>query len=368
MDRRGWVLVGASLVVAAVVLVGAFGLVAPLGSGDAVDRAASRAAEGYGFDFAGWEASHLPNRLLGWAARGLGVGGDVSEGENGLEARIEREITAAAVDLGLETALPLFGGVRLVWPPVDVEIEAPLRVLAVSPRDRIRLVDSRLLRSELPRGEFGAIEAALESELPGYSAWVQTVGGVATYPSAMVEASTYERTLRLAGHEWVHQYLAFHPLGLAYFRGGSWRTVNETVAGIVGDEIGNRAAELFGAGGAEAAAAGPVDTALRRETDAILRELRIEVDALLATGRIGEAEALMESTRVELAAMGREFRRINQAFFAFRGGYGANPSSASPIGPSLARLRAESGSAAAFLALVRGWGDDSDIAALLEEE
>ena len=44
-------------------------------------------------------------------------------------------------------------------------------------------------------------------------------------------------TVGTAAHEWVHHYLAFYPLGASYFRSQDLRTLNETVADVVGDEV-----------------------------------------------------------------------------------------------------------------------------------
>ena len=95
----------------------------------------------------------------------------------------------------------------------------------------------------------------------------------------------------------------------------------------------------------------------------MLFELRRDVDALLADGRVADAEALMEATRVRLAGLGRDFRRINQAFFAANGVYGDTPASSSPIGPQLRALRGEADSLAAFVAIVREFESLRDLEA-----
>ena len=61
----------------------------------------------------------------------------------------------------------------------------------------------------------------------------------------------------------------------------------------------------------------------------------------------------MEAARLELAAAGVRYRRINQAFFAFRGGYATQPGATSPYGPLLEQLRARSTSLADFVAVIR---------------
>jgi hypothetical protein len=83
--------------------------------------------------------------------------------------------------------------------------------------------------------------------------------------------------------------------------------------------------------------------------NAVMRETRTEVDALLAAGRIDQAEAYMERQRQYLADNGYYIRKLNQAYFAFYGTYADSPTSVSPIGADLKTLRAESPSLKDFL-------------------
>ncbi len=343
------------------------------GADGGLNEAASAATEGYRFGFTAYELTHLPNRLLTEVA---GWFGEPEVDEAALltrwfstreeadrkmaERRLERRLSEAIAAQGLETPLPLFGAVRIVWPPVDMDIGATLRVLAISPRDEVRLARSVLLTADLRGEEFARVEQVVEAD-GEWSAWVTAIGGVALYPAPIVGTRDQARTLQIMAHEWTHHYLGFHPLGLAYGRGVEMRTINETVADIVGDELGAAAAAR------SAYREPPVDAAWLAEreerlsaTDPILRELRIEVEALLAAGRVAKAEQRMETVRLALIELGRPFRKINQAFLAFRGGYGARASSASPWGTRLAAQRAASGSLAEFVAAVRGIGSPGE--------
>jgi hypothetical protein len=81
------------------------------------------------------------------------------------------------------------------------------------------------------------------------------------------------------------------------------------------------------------------------------------VDALLAEGKVEEAEAYMEERRQVFWDEGYQIRKLNQAFFAFYGGYAAEPGGASggdPIGPMLREIRAASPSLRAFLDTMGG--------------
>ena len=326
------------------------------------------ATAGLRFNFLHYELNHFPNRLLQQAAALFGAepldetealarwfgGADQSDAVRvAAEWHLEQRLSEAAAALGLASPLPLFDGARLVWPPVDLDLSAPLRVLTVSRRDEVRLIATVLLHDGVPQAQFAEIEAMVEAQ-GDWSAYVTTVGGVSLYPAQVIEGRSYASTLRISAHEWTHHYLSFHPLGLRYGQGAEMRTLNETVADLVGNELG-------------AAALLPPDTFqppddsevvqrrqdLRSRTDPILRQLRLDVETLLAEGKVDEAEALMETTRLELIALGRPLRRINQAFLAFSGSYGANPASASQWGGRLRAERAQSASLAEFLERVR---------------
>jgi hypothetical protein len=89
----------------------------------------------------------------------------------------------------------------------------------------------------------------------------------------------------------------------------------------------------------------------------VLDATRRRVDALLAEGKVEEAEAFMEAQRRLLAENGYFYRRINQAFFAFYGGYqlpsGGGAGGDDPIGPSVAALRRHAPSLRAWLEQMR---------------
>ena len=42
-------------------------------------------------------------------------------------------------------------------------------------------------------------------------------------------------------HEWTHNYLFFRPLGFNYYASNDLRTINETVADLVGNELAEAA-------------------------------------------------------------------------------------------------------------------------------
>ncbi len=281
--------------------------------------------------------------------------------ENHVESIIEGRIAAVAGDAGLRRGVPLFADI--VWPPVDFELTAAQRVLAISPRNEIRLVGDDLLNTSLSSAE--AAELEREATAGGRVAVVLPTSGVAAYPSIVDEGQPYDEMVETAAHEWLHQYLYFYPLGRGYFDDGL-RAVNETVASIAAHDIATLVLARYPAPDLPPARA--PDAAQRREQVDVRAELvalRAMVEPLLAQGRIEEAEALMEATRLDLERRGVRIRRINQAYFAFRGLYATSGASGDDLGERLQALRASEGSVGAFLAAVRGVGSRAEIDALL---
>lgn len=289
----------------------------------------------------------LPNRE-GAAARAL---------ERPVEAAIEGRLDATLAELGVPVLLG-----RTVWPPVAIELTEPPRMLAVSPRSRIRLVRTLPLAAGQVTDAAG-LEEEIESVSSDQAAIVVPLGGISTYPAIVTAGSTYAGTVQVAAHEWVHHAFAFAPLGWRSLTSRESLAINETAADIVGAEVATRVLERFGD-----PTAAPRDTLegrppgaplaaveaqrVRGLRDAALRELRREVDALLESGQVEAAEARMEAARLELMAAGVPIRRLNQAFFAWYGTYAARGDSIDPLGVQLRQLRAAAGSLPAFLDVV----------------
>lgn len=281
--------------------------------------------------------------------------------ENRAERILESRVADALRSAGIVRALPLFGGQDLLWPPVDIELTQPPRLLVISPRDEIRLVRDILLDPNLSLAEIEAIERQVEAD-GRWSALVDAVGGVAAYPAIVRDSRSYESSINTIVHEWVHHYLFFFPLGRAFFRNDELRTINETVADIVAAEIDDLV--IAASPAVRPSGTGNVD---RAESDEILFQLRLDVDRLLAAGEVDQAERLMDEGRVELSALGRDLRRINQAYFAFHGVYATSAASSSPIGPLLQELRGAAPSLADFLAQIRDLTGQSELEALLAQ-
>ena len=335
------------------------------------------------FDLVRWELDTFPNRWLAVLAspfRDAALDEDEvlrayfalppedpgrAEYENEVERIIEGRITQVLSDLGLSARIDPPRG---VFPPVDVELAISPQVLVTSPRDVIERKDTDLLRPDIEAARALEIEADAEEADPDLAALVVPSGGVATYPAIVSDRSSYAGVLGTSAHEWVHHYLAFYPLGFNYYRSGDLRTINETVADIVGEEVAGIALERWGDPTAvPATAAAPADDVPPPppgptvDRNAVLRALRLEVDALLAEGRIEEAEARMDEVRDELEAAGYYLRKINQAYFAWYGTYAARPDAVDPLGGYLREVRARTGSPTAYLETIREWTSRADV-------
>jgi hypothetical protein len=291
-----------------------------------------------------------------------------------IEEVIEGRASAVLEDqLALEP--PLFSDLGLVFPPVDFELDASPRVLAVSPRERIELRDSYLLTPHLDAREIEEMEREAEAENSngsGDSALVIRTGGFSSYPSVVFQDASYESLIETVFHEWLHSYLIFFPLGASYFGSDEARTLNESVANIAGKELArlyfDRHGTLDEACGTAPATPMPTPSPLAPAFDftAEMRDLRRQVEAMLAEGRIEEAEALMNAKRDEFEAKGVFIRRLNQAYLAFHGFYADSPGSIDPIGPNLQTLLQRAGSAGEFVRVASGITSRAELDAVLE--
>ena len=202
------------------------------------------------------------------------------------------------------------------------------------------------------------IESQVERRLD-LSALIEGTGGFSSYPTMIIDFSSMEWVLNTIAHEWTHTYLIFYPLGQHYGDSGDLRTLNETTASIVGDEIGQKVLERFYPERAPAYD-WPRPLSLqpeRTKTDqfdfgSFMRDTRLQVDKLLAQGSIREAESYMEAQRKLLVANGYTIRRLNQAYFVYHGSYAVGSSATDPIGGKLRLLRREAGSVSEFVRIV----------------
>jgi hypothetical protein len=227
----------------------------------------------------------------------------------------------------------------------------------------------------LPVEDRVRIESEKESD-GETSALVVDIGAIAMYPAIVPPRTDYRSTLRTIAHEWVHHYLYWAPLGRSFYKSDKLSTLNETVANIAGNELGDimwsrypleEPPVLVSArpvSSKEQAASG--DTPVF-DFGGEMRKLRLEVDDMLAAGRVEQAEQVMEERRQLFVLNGYYIRRINQAYFAFHGTYADTPASSDPIGPKMLDLRDRSATLEQFLETVRELESEQDLDRALDE-
>ena len=243
-------------------------------------------------------------------------------------------------------------GLRITFPPVNFIMSKLPYLLVISPRDRIESLREIALRGNLTLEEIESIEA--EADALDVSSLVVALGGTgALYPTLVLDDASLRFTIDAAVEEWLHQYLALKPLGFRYIldllgisRDYEIATMNETLAGIVSAEIGALVLAKYYPDYADSSPP-PSDDGFDFNRE--MREIRIAVDAYLADGEIELAEKFMEEKQQYLLSMGYYIRKLNQAYFAFHGAYADEPTSVSPIGFELKRLRGQIESLKEFL-------------------
>ncbi|HUT67755.1 MAG TPA: hypothetical protein VMW86_04310 [Dehalococcoidales bacterium] len=283
-----------------------------------------------------------------------------------VEGLLETQIREAFTQQGIFNPLDTYLGLRIGFPPVNIYLAKPPHLLVVSPRDRIESIREVTLLPEMSVEDMASIEAEIDSL--GVSSLVVNLGGISTYPSYVMDTADARFILDTAGEEWLHQYMAFTPLGFRYVldltgirQDYDIATMNETVASMVSKEIGGIIYKQHYAPG-QADDAEPAAAESGFDFNKEMREIRQAVDDYLARGEIEQAEEFMEQKQQYLAENGYYIRKLNQAYFAFYGTYADSPTSISPIGAEMKELRSRSASLKDFLDTVAAMTNRQDLA------
>ena len=274
------------------------------------------------------------------------------------ESILQQLVSEALADNGLTAAgQPI--------PPVLYHATPLPVVLIISPRDMIQQDASISLVTGLTLDEIIALETAVERNM-NVSALVEPIGGMGAYPTMVKQTTNLPWYIEVIAHEWTHNFLTLRPLGMNYNTTSELRTMNETTANIVGKEISNAIIARYFPEYLPEPETEPIAEKESLEIPAEpeepeepvfdfraeMRETRVTVDAMLAEGKIEEAEAYMESRREVFWDNGYRIRRLNQAYFAFHGAYADEPGGAAgedPVGPAVRQLRAQSNSLSDFV-------------------
>ena len=276
-----------------------------------------------------------------------------------VEGIVEEELSRVLTQEGLTV------GWLGVFPPVDAVFGNPPNAMVLSPRDRIYSEDAFLLQAGLSDSVKEELESvALETE--DLSALVARTGGLAVYPSVVMDTRGLRNALEIVAHEWIHHWLFFRPLGRNLMRSEEMMTLNETAATIAGEELGDMVYTSLT--GEEVARTWLRTDPRMFDYTAEMRETRGRAEELLAQGDIEGAESYMEERRRMFVARGFDIRKINQAYFAFHGSYATGPGSVSPIGSQLQELRSRSGSIKEFLDTVAQFGSYEEYLEYLDQD
>ena len=267
------------------------------------------------------------------------------------EAVVQEQVSEVAASLGLT-----LGGQPV--PPVLFHSTPLPLALIISPRDKIRQVADISLLPDLSVDQQAALEERVDKAL-NVSSLVVPVGGVGLYPTMVQQTTNLNWLFEVVAHEWTHNFLTLRPLGISYMNSSQLRTMNETTASIAGKEIGQAVIERYypelvppepAPGDANAPVQQPAAPVF--DFNAEMRTTRVNVDKMLADGKIDQAEQYMDARRVFFWDNGYHIRKLNQAYFAFYGAYADQPGGAAgedPVGAAVRALRSESSDLATFL-------------------
>ena len=281
-----------------------------------------------------------------------------------VEKIIAGQIREVLAEQGIYNPLDNYIKWQTGFPPLIFRLEPPPHLLVVSPRDRIESLREIHLQQDLSMAAMESIEEQVDKL--GVSSLVVGLGGLGTYPTFIIDTASLQFTIETAAHEWLHNYLAFKPLGFLYLldltgisRNYEIATMNETVVSIVSKEIGTIVCQTYYPGYKNSYRQSAEEPEFDFNQE--MREIRQTVDTYLAQGEIDQAEKYMEEKRQYLASMGYYIRKLNQAYFAFHGTYADSPTSISPIGAELKQLREQSASLKDFLDTVAAMTSRQDL-------
>jgi len=273
------------------------------------------------------------------------------------EATLQSQISDAVADLGLT-----IGGEPI--PPVLYHTSPTPLALIVSERNVIQQIANVSVLPILTLDDQIQLEELIAKSLD-VSTLVVPIGGVGVYPTMVMETTDLRWTLDTIAHEWIHNYLTLRPLGINYSTTPELRTMNETTASLVGNEVGTYVLqkhypELIASPSSlglisfnqSSRPSNGLDDPPPFDFRAEMHETRVTADQLLAEGRVDEAESYMEQRRQVFWQNGYLLRKLNQAYFAFHGAYADVPGGAAgedPVGPAVRALREQSDSLEDFV-------------------
>jgi hypothetical protein len=261
-----------------------------------------------------------------------------------VESILEGQVATVLVEQG-------FGLGGQLLPPISMHFTQVPMLLITSPRDTIRF-DISINLNPMTVDDIVALETQID-EQQDVSSLIVPLGGIALYPAMVLETASIPQALDTIAHEWLHHYLFAFPLGLNYDFAGEARIINETTAHIFGREIAPVVLQRYypelvpppGQPEQNTQQPAPPPEPPAFDFGAEMHETRVTVDEMLAEGQIDEAETYMEARRRLFVEHGYGIRKLNQAYFAFYGGYQSGEPGVGgedPIGPAVQAILDES--------------------------
>lgn len=302
---------------------------------------------------------------------------DLARRQGTVEAILEGQVAEILREEG-------FGVLGAIFPPISMRFSRVPNLLVTSPRERIRMEVS-INVVPLNDDKRQALETLIETRFEETSALIVPLGGIALYPAMILETTSIPWAVETFAHEWLHHYLFFFPLGIYYFGGGDGlagqaRAINETTADLFGKAIARKVLTRFypeqplPSIPLHTPSAMPALTPREPLPFDFGREMhmtRVWLDRLLGLGAVEVAEMYLEHRRRIFYEEGYHFRRLNQAFFAFYGGYqaGSVPGVAGedPIGPAVKQVFAQSTSIRDFVVRMRPVTNLDDLLAIVAD-
>lgn len=167
-----------------------------------------------------------------------------------VENIIKRQTAQVLQDMGIYQPWYKYDKLKVVFPPPEFKLETPPHLLVISPRDTIERKKDVLLSENMSVADMTDLEDQVDKL--DVSSLVVDLGGVGTYPSLIASNSDFQYIIETCAHEWAHAYLTFTPLGFRYLlniagltHNGDITTINESVADIIGKEVGDAVVKKY---------------------------------------------------------------------------------------------------------------------------
>ena len=200
----------------------------------------------------------------------------------------------------------------IIFPSPEFNVGSSPKLLVTSPRNKIERKEELLLVPSLDIETIEALEGSASSD--ELSSVIINIGGIAAYPSIIAEGKSLRELFLTISHEWLHQYLIFHPLGRSYFSNKEMKEINETLANIFSKKLLKSLCEKDFKIKNEICSVSLNEDKNKFDYIEFMKKLRNNVDQLLSEGKINDAEKCLAVSAINYllfaAAAGSEWRLV----------------------------------------------------------